>query len=82
MKDSYDVGVVGAGIVGTAIAYNLSQVGIQDVPVLEKIPCALATPCTAAPPYAPTGIRSDQPSNICPSALKILIAIASGKWWN
>ncbi len=36
MKDSYDVVVVGAGIVGTAIAYNLSQAGIQDVLVLEK----------------------------------------------
>ena len=36
MKDSYDVVVVGAGIVGTAIAYNLSQAGIRDVLVLEN----------------------------------------------
>jgi glycine/D-amino acid oxidase-like deaminating enzyme len=36
MKDSYDVVVVGAGIVGAAIAYNLTQTGIQDVLVLEK----------------------------------------------
>ena len=36
MKDSYDVVVVGAGIVGTAIAYNLTQAGIQDVLLLEK----------------------------------------------
>ncbi len=36
MKGSYDVVVVGAGIVGAAIAYNLTQTGIQDVLVLEK----------------------------------------------
>ena len=36
MKDSYDVIVVGAGIVGTAIAYNLAQAGIKDVLLLEK----------------------------------------------
>jgi len=36
MKDSYDVIVVGAGIVGTAIAYNLARSGIKDVLLLEK----------------------------------------------
>jgi glycine/D-amino acid oxidase-like deaminating enzyme len=36
MKDSYDVIVVGAGIVGTAIAYNLARAGIEDVLLLEK----------------------------------------------
>ena len=36
MKDSYDVIVVGAGIVGTAIAYNLARAGIKDVLLLEK----------------------------------------------
>ncbi len=36
MKDSYEVVVVGAGIVGAAIAYNLTQAGIRDVLVLEK----------------------------------------------
>jgi len=36
MKNNYDVVVVGAGIVGAAIAYNLSQAGIQDVLLLEK----------------------------------------------
>ncbi len=36
MKDNYDVIVVGAGIVGTAIAYNLAQAGIKDVLLLEK----------------------------------------------
>jgi len=36
VKDSYDVIVVGAGIVGTAIAYNLAQTGIKDVLLLEK----------------------------------------------
>ncbi len=36
MKESYDVVVVGAGIVGAAIAYHLTEAGIHDVLVLER----------------------------------------------
>jgi glycine/D-amino acid oxidase-like deaminating enzyme len=36
MKNSYEVVVVGAGIVGTAIAYHLARAGIKDVLLLEK----------------------------------------------
>ncbi len=36
MNDGYDVIIVGGGVVGTAIAYNLAELGVKRVLLLER----------------------------------------------
>ena len=44
MKRSADVVIIGAGVTGAALAYELAKRGIRDVVILErKFPCAGAT---------------------------------------
>ncbi|HLV00351.1 MAG TPA: FAD-binding oxidoreductase [Acidobacteriota bacterium] len=38
MKDGYEVVIVGAGIIGLSIAYNLAKEGCTDILVMEKEP--------------------------------------------
>src|SRR5690554_8143282 len=38
MEDGYEVVIVGAGIIGLSIAYNLAKEGCTDILVMEKEP--------------------------------------------
>ena len=36
MKSSADVVIIGGGVVGCSIAYNLARLGVKDIVLLEK----------------------------------------------